>query len=157
MLLFDSRKIILSRSRPSFEALPTRLENPHSAIRNAWRSRWWTFLIWNHSLQDFGYKVLVANNAQRCFPILLSLWQLSTNKESNTKHHIETSNIFINKTLHEMRIGFVGLIKPISNTRRNVVHFDHIFVTTIQLMSKPIDLTTSSVFSPMCQYSCNLL
>jgi hypothetical protein len=35
MLLFDLRKIISSRSRPSFETLFARLENSHSVTRNA--------------------------------------------------------------------------------------------------------------------------
>ncbi len=36
----------------------------------------------------------------------------------------------------------------ISDTRRNVVHFDHIFVIIMQLMLKPIDFTTNSVLVP---------
>jgi hypothetical protein len=34
-LFFGIGKIILLRSRPSFEVLPSRFENPHSVIRNA--------------------------------------------------------------------------------------------------------------------------
>jgi hypothetical protein len=34
MLLFNLRKIIPSKSRPSFEALLVGLENPFNAIRN---------------------------------------------------------------------------------------------------------------------------
>jgi hypothetical protein len=46
----------------------------------------------------------MACDAQECFPILPSLWQLSTNKTFNT--HSETSNFAIGKTLHEVGIGF---------------------------------------------------
>jgi hypothetical protein len=48
-----------------------------------------TFLIQHHSSQDLWCKVLVANNAQRCFPILPNLWQLLLNKESNTSNRMK--------------------------------------------------------------------
>jgi hypothetical protein len=51
-----------------------------------------TLFIQNHSLQDLGCEVLVANNAQGCFSILPSLWQLSLNKELNAKQPNEKSN-----------------------------------------------------------------
>jgi hypothetical protein len=69
---FNTGKIIPSRSRPSFEALFLGLENSHSVMGDAW-SHWWTFFIQNHSSQDFGCKILVAHDAQGCFPILPSL------------------------------------------------------------------------------------
>jgi hypothetical protein len=43
------------------------------------------FFIWNHSLQNLRHKILVANNAQGCSPILSSLWQLSMNKVFNAE------------------------------------------------------------------------
>ncbi len=49
-----------------------------------------------------------------------------------------------------------------TSTRRNVVYSNHIFTTTMQLMSKPIDFTTSSVLilrvhviATCCNHICN--
>ncbi len=95
---FGTWQIILSRLRPSFEALPSWFGNPDSATKNAWGSQWWAIFIRNHSSQDLGCEVLVANNAQRCFSILPSFWQLSLNGEFNTKQHNKSSNFIISRS-----------------------------------------------------------
>jgi hypothetical protein len=69
-LFFSIRQIVSSSLRPSFKVLFLGFENPHSATINARGSQWWAFFMRNHNSQDLVSKVLVANNAQGCFPIL---------------------------------------------------------------------------------------
>jgi hypothetical protein len=48
----------------------------------------------------------MAHDAQGCFPILPTLWQLLVNKKSNIKYHSEIGNFITYKTFHEVGIGF---------------------------------------------------